>query len=165
MYSVDGNNGDIIDPERPEHEEYLAAFKRSMIEKLRTSIDRDLARDPDGGKGYVLSFLYISLLKKFTFINRKRKTVQVSFIIHPFVCLCSFATHKNFTTHFMKISSLLQMAQYVKILSRGMMHGIIVIHNSIKCEQKELHENIGNINNLNKFYSRCFCYGKQKLSD
>lgn len=53
MYSVDGNNGDIIDPERPEHEEYLAAFKRSMIEKLRTSIDRDLARDPDGGKGYV----------------------------------------------------------------------------------------------------------------
>lgn len=57
IHSVDGNNCDIIDPERPEHEEYLAAFKRSMIEKLRTSIDKDLARDPDGGKGYVLSFL------------------------------------------------------------------------------------------------------------
>lgn len=45
---VDGNNGDCIDPERPEHEEYLAAFKRTMIEKLRVCIDRDLAHDPDG---------------------------------------------------------------------------------------------------------------------
>lgn len=48
---VDGNNGECIDPERHEHEEYLAAFKRTMIEKLRICIERDLKHDPDGGKG------------------------------------------------------------------------------------------------------------------
>lgn len=63
MSRVEGNNGDMIDAERHEHEEYLAAFKRSMIEKLRTSIDKDLAHDPDGGKGYenfplLFSFIY-----------------------------------------------------------------------------------------------------------
>lgn len=128
MCSVDG---DIIDPERPEHEEYLAAFKRSMIEKLRTSIDRDLARDPDGGKGYVFLLLHLSLLKKFTSINRKRKTVQVSFIT---LALC--VQHiKNLRHNFMKFFSLSRMAQYVKILlCVGWKN--IVIHNSIICGTK-----------------------------
>jgi hypothetical protein len=45
---IDGN----VDPEGNEaHEEYLAAFKRTLIEKLRVSIDKSLKHDPDGGKG------------------------------------------------------------------------------------------------------------------
>ncbi|KAG5678699.1 hypothetical protein PVAND_008347 [Polypedilum vanderplanki] len=59
-----GNGCDNVDPEGNEaHEEYLAAFKRSLIEKLRVSIDKDLKYDPDGGKG-------------------KRKTVQEIFYEH-----------------------------------------------------------------------------------
>lgn len=54
-------NTEAVDPETHEpHEEYLAAFKRTMIEKLRGCIDNSLATDPDGGKG-------------------KRKTVQVMY--------------------------------------------------------------------------------------
>lgn len=50
---------DSVDPETHEsHEEYLAAFKRTLIEKLRQCIDNSLTNDPDGGKV-------------------KRKTVQV----------------------------------------------------------------------------------------
>jgi len=47
-----GNNNDYVDPEgHDSHEEYLAAFKRTLIEKLRVCIDKDLKYDPDGGKG------------------------------------------------------------------------------------------------------------------
>jgi hypothetical protein len=57
-------NTESVDPETHEsHEEYLAAFKRTLIEKLRVHIDKGLSHDPDGGKG-------------------KRKTVQVSFMLH-----------------------------------------------------------------------------------
>lgn len=86
---VDGNNGEYIDPERHEHEEYLAAFKRTMIEKLRICIDGDLARDPDGGKGYVKCIYVLCLLLKNFFTSiRKRKTVQVSFITPLSHILC-----------------------------------------------------------------------------
>lgn len=51
-------DSDFIDPDRESHEEYLASFKRTLIEKLRNSIDTSLSSDPDGGKG-------------------KKKTVQV----------------------------------------------------------------------------------------
>jgi NACHT domain- and WD repeat-containing protein len=48
-----GNNGGNVDPEdHDSHEEYLAAFKRTIIEKLRVCIDKSLSIDPDGGKGY-----------------------------------------------------------------------------------------------------------------
>lgn len=68
-------NSDSVDPETHEsHEEYLAAFKRTLIEKLRVCIDKGLSQDPDGGKG-------------------KRKTVQVSFMRHKNLLrffLCAF---------------------------------------------------------------------------
>lgn len=56
---VEYRNTESVDPETHEpHEEYLAAFKRTLIEKLQQCIDNSLSNDPDGGKG-------------------KRKTVQV----------------------------------------------------------------------------------------
>lgn len=59
-YRVEYHNSESVDPETHDaHEEYLAAFKRTLIEKLRECIDTSLKQDPDGGKG-------------------KRKTVQVS---------------------------------------------------------------------------------------
>lgn len=62
VYRVEYRNNDSVDPETHDsHEEYLAAFKRILIEKLRQCIDKSLANDPDGGKG-------------------KRKTVQVRFV-------------------------------------------------------------------------------------
>lgn len=60
MHRVEhGNNNDNLDPEgHDSHEEYLAAFKRTLIEKLRVCIDKDLKYDPDGGKGYVCFMLF-----------------------------------------------------------------------------------------------------------
>jgi hypothetical protein len=72
---VEYHNTESVDPETHEsHEEYLAAFKRTLIEKLRHCIDKGLSHDPDGGKG-------------------KKKTVQVSFMLHKkFMCgLCVIA--------------------------------------------------------------------------
>lgn len=64
LHRVEYRNSESVDPETHEsHEEYLAAFKRILIEKLRQCIDKSLSLDPDGGKG-------------------KRKTVQVSFMLH-----------------------------------------------------------------------------------
>jgi hypothetical protein len=61
---VEYRNTESVDPETHEsHEEYLAAFKRTLIEKLRHCIDEGLSHDPDGGKG-------------------KKKTVQVRFMMH-----------------------------------------------------------------------------------
>lgn len=47
-----------IDPDCENHEDYLGEFKSMLMTKLRNSIDRDLANDPDCIKG-------------------RRKTVQV----------------------------------------------------------------------------------------
>lgn len=64
---------EYVDPESHDvHEEYLASFKRTLIEKLRQCIDKSLAHDTDAGKG-------------------KRKTVQVS--IYSFYGTVLF-THK-----------------------------------------------------------------------
>uniref|UniRef100_A0A182J649 WD_REPEATS_REGION domain-containing protein n=1 Tax=Anopheles atroparvus TaxID=41427 RepID=A0A182J649_ANOAO len=40
-----------IDPERECHDLYLTGFKNKMFEMMKSSIDQDLARDPNGGKG------------------------------------------------------------------------------------------------------------------
>lgn len=75
-------NTESVDPETHEsHEEYLAAFKRTLIEKLRHCIDKGLSHDPDGGKG-------------------KKKTVQVSFMLHKkfmsgILCFLARAKKKN----------------------------------------------------------------------
>ena len=48
LCSVEWYGSDLIDPENESHEEYLASFKRTMIENLRQSIDASMAIDPDG---------------------------------------------------------------------------------------------------------------------
>lgn len=61
-YSVDwAENG--IDPELECHDLYLTSFKNKMFEMMKASIDQDLAKDPNGGKG-------------------RKKTVQVSWLEH-----------------------------------------------------------------------------------
>lgn len=64
FHRVDYCNSTGVDPDNHDsHEEYLAAFKRNLIEKLLNCIERDLKFDPDGGKG-------------------KKKTVQEIFYEH-----------------------------------------------------------------------------------
>lgn len=79
---VEYRNTESVDPETHDsHEEYLAAFKRTLIEKLRHCIDKGLSHDPDGGKG-------------------KKKTVQVSVMLHKkfmigILCVFASATKDN----------------------------------------------------------------------
>ncbi|XP_058122559.1 protein qui-1 [Anopheles ziemanni] len=40
-----------IDPERECHDLYLVGFKNKMFEMMKSAIDQDLAKDPNGGKG------------------------------------------------------------------------------------------------------------------
>uniref|UniRef100_A0A8W7PUU0 NWD1/2-like winged helix-turn-helix domain-containing protein n=1 Tax=Anopheles coluzzii TaxID=1518534 RepID=A0A8W7PUU0_ANOCL len=40
-----------IDPEHECHDLYLTSFKNKMFEMMKASIDQDLAKDPNGGKG------------------------------------------------------------------------------------------------------------------
>ncbi|KFB46917.1 AGAP004827-PA-like protein [Anopheles sinensis] len=40
-----------IDPERECHDLYLTGFKNKMFEMMKSAIDQDLAKDPNGGKG------------------------------------------------------------------------------------------------------------------
>uniref|UniRef100_A0A182UMK7 WD_REPEATS_REGION domain-containing protein n=1 Tax=Anopheles merus TaxID=30066 RepID=A0A182UMK7_ANOME len=40
-----------IDPELERHDLYLTSFKNKMFEMMKASIDQDLAKDPNGGKG------------------------------------------------------------------------------------------------------------------
>lgn len=59
IFSIDWTGEIELDPEKESHEEYLALFKRTLIQKLIESFDESLKNDPDGGKG-------------------KKKTVQVN---------------------------------------------------------------------------------------
>uniref|UniRef100_A0A1L8DGI8 Putative wd40-repeat-containing subunit of the 18s rrna processing complex n=1 Tax=Nyssomyia neivai TaxID=330878 RepID=A0A1L8DGI8_9DIPT len=48
--TVEGEAAEI-DPDKESHEDYLAVFKTTIIEKLRVTIDRNLINDPDCIKG------------------------------------------------------------------------------------------------------------------
>ncbi|XP_055702272.1 protein qui-1 [Phlebotomus papatasi] len=48
--TIEGETAEI-DPDTESHEDYLAVFKTTIIEKLRTTIDRSLINDPDCIKG------------------------------------------------------------------------------------------------------------------
>uniref|UniRef100_A0A182TG06 WD_REPEATS_REGION domain-containing protein n=1 Tax=Anopheles melas TaxID=34690 RepID=A0A182TG06_9DIPT len=70
-----------IDPELECHDLYLTSFKNKMFEMMKASIDQDLAKDPNGGKGRKKTVQHLSANKYISskVPERIKQNVQMNF--------------------------------------------------------------------------------------